>query len=113
MVPAPPALAGSKVIPEVPGPENAPPEVEGVIVLAGSFRQYIEFKPVKVAFGNAFTVVVCELIAVQPLVVTEYPMVCVPMPAVAGLKVAPVIPVPENEPPPVAGVSVTEDPFRQ
>jgi hypothetical protein len=44
---------------------------------------------------------------VHPPLVMVYVMMCDPVPAVEGLKVDPVTPVPENVPPAVAGVKVT------
>ena len=65
----------------------------------------------KLAVGIAFTVTVCELLLVHPLaLVYVYVMVYgPPAPAVEGLKVLPLMPVPLNVPPEGEPVNVTAE----
>ena len=54
--PPAPAIAGSNVFPDIPGPLNVPPEGEPVKVMAAAFGQIEAGNPVKFTVGNRLTV---------------------------------------------------------
>ena len=58
------------MLPLVPGPVNVPPEVVGVNVIAGSFKQAVPGSPVKAGLGETPTETVRLLVPVQPPEVT-------------------------------------------
>lgn len=94
----------------IPVPDHVPPAVAAVRVSTGSFEQNGP-TGVMLASGGLPTVTEVVLVSEQPLVVTEYVMVNVPTPAVAGEKVpatGSVMPVPLHEPPAVADVRLTD-----
>ena len=55
-----PAVAGSKVDPFIPGPENVPPDGVPVRLNAPSTEHTSGYGEVAETVGRAFTVIVCE-----------------------------------------------------
>ena len=63
-----PAVAGSKLFPEIPGPLKVPPVGDPVNVTDAFAVQYPPLSPLKLTIGKAFTVtVVPGEVALQPL----------------------------------------------
>ena len=61
-----PAIDGLKLLPEIPNPENVPPDGKPDNDAAEASTQYAVASPVNVGVGSAFTVVVLVSLFTHP-----------------------------------------------